>query len=77
MRIVIIAIVMVFWLAAPVWADSGFKEGAKEVGQRVQHLGKDIKEGSKEGAENFKKDVKKAGREGTENFKKDAKQAGL
>jgi hypothetical protein len=65
MQNVIIAIVMVFCLAVPVWADSGFKEGAKEVGQGfkegskkigqgVQDLGKDIKEGSKEGAENFK-----------------------
>jgi hypothetical protein len=74
MRMIMIAILMVFWLAAPGWADNNFKEGAREIGQGFkegsikighgfQELGKDIKQVSKECAVNFKNDTIKAGKE--------------
>jgi hypothetical protein len=79
MRIIMIAVMLVLWLAAPSLADNGFKEGAREIGQGFKEgsqkvgegfkeLGKEVKEGGKEVAQGFKK----AGRE----VEKDAKKTG-
>ena len=39
MRIVMISVMLVIWLAAPCWADNGFKEGDREVGTLENGLG--------------------------------------
>jgi hypothetical protein len=64
MRIIMIAVMLVLWLAAPSLADNGFKEGAREIGQG-------FKEGSQKVGEGFK-ELGKAGRE----VEKDAKKTG-
>jgi hypothetical protein len=55
-RIVMITIVIVLWLASPSWAENGFKESVRQVGQGFKELGKDFKKSSKEIAQNFKKE---------------------
>jgi hypothetical protein len=63
MRIVMIAVMLALWLAAPGWADNGFKEGAREVGQGFKKLGEEFKEGGKEVGQGFKKAGLEAGQE--------------
>lgn len=74
MRIVIIAIIMIFLLAAPAWTENDCQKGAKMVsrglqevpqkaGQRFKDLGRDIKKSSREGAENIKKSSQEAGKD--------------
>lgn len=48
MRIIMIAFMLVFWLAAPSLADNGFKEGAREIGQGFKEGSKKVGEGFKE-----------------------------
>jgi hypothetical protein len=72
MRIIMIAVTLMLWLAAPCWADNGFKEGAKEIGQG-------FKEGSKKVGEGFKelgKEVKESGKEVGQGLKKAEQEVG-
>jgi hypothetical protein len=63
MRIAMIAVMLTLWLAVPGWADNGFKEGAREVGQGFKKLGKEFKECGKEVGQGFKRAGLEAGQE--------------
>jgi hypothetical protein len=70
MRIIMITVMLVLWLAAPSLADDGFKKGAKEIGQGFQEGSKKVGEGFKE----LGKEVKKGGEDVGEGFKKAGKE---
>ena len=74
MRIVVIAIVVIFGLAAPVRAENDFRKGTAKVsrglqeipqktGQAFKGVGGNIKKGGREAAENIKKGSQEAGKD--------------
>ena len=76
MRTIGIVWMMVFLLAAPGLADTGFKEGVKEIGQGIKEGALEAAKGIREGAEEIGQSFKEKGKEAGQAIKEEAKEVG-
>ena len=71
MRTIVVAVMMVLLWAVPCpGADSGFKQGASEIGKGIKEGAKEVGQGAKEAGQEIKEGTKEAGQK----IKKEAKQ---
>lgn len=70
MRAIVMAVAITILSLSPVWADNGFKEGAKDVGEGFKKMGQETGQAVKEGGKEVGEGLGKIGKATGEQAKK-------